>query len=366
MMKHPYSVVGAACALLACGGEAKQHQETGGASGSGGAAAGATSGMGGATSGMGGATSGMGGNDGSSCPDAPPSDGSPCSWSPPESAYNPRANCSYGDDPRPNCRTLAFCQQNAWKVTPPDASCGTPPLPSACPGTVPSAGSACSDTSLDCWYPDGTECACVACEGGSQWPICRSVDPPQWGCGTPPSGCPNPPPQAGTPCTDAGPTACGTTCEEPILCEGGAWVYEGERCPICASPDTPIATPEGERAIAELRPGDLVYSVERGATVAVPLLGVGSTPVTAHHVVRLVLDDGRVLELSAGHPTADGRRFGELVAGSKLDERHVVVSATLVPYRFERTYDVLPDSSSGTYFAAGALVGSSLRREPER
>jgi len=37
----------------------------------------------------------------------------------------------------------------------------------------------------------------------------------------------------------------------------------------CASPDTPIATPDGERPIAELREGDLVYSVDGGAIVPV-------------------------------------------------------------------------------------------------
>src|SRR5262249_18017295 len=45
-------------------------------------------------------------------------------------------------------------------------------------------------------------------------------------------------------------------------------------CPecVCASPDTPIATPQGNRPIAELAVGDLVYSVDRDAVVAVPVL----------------------------------------------------------------------------------------------
>jgi hypothetical protein len=131
-------------------------------------------------------------------------------------------------------------------------------------------------------------------------------------------------------------------------------------CPICAAPDTPIATPEGDRPIASLRPGELVYSVEEGAIVAVPIVQTGKTSVTAHRVVRVVLQDGAVLEISPGHPTADGRKFGDLAAGSLLDELHAVDSAELVPYRFDATYDILPASSTGTYFAAGALVGSTL------
>ncbi len=131
-------------------------------------------------------------------------------------------------------------------------------------------------------------------------------------------------------------------------------------CPICAAPDTPIATPSGDRPIASLRVGDLVYSVDHGAVASVPLVRVGRTRVAAHRVMRVVLTDGAVLEISAGHPTADGRTFGELTAGALLDETHTIVSAELVPYAYDATYDVLPASSTGTYFAAGALIGSTL------
>src|SRR4051812_37595612 len=55
-------------------------------------------------------------------------------------------------------------------------------------------------------------------------------------------------------------------CEAPTGPQGNACCKCGpdgvcsELCD-CASPDTPIATPTGERAIASLRTGDLVYSV---------------------------------------------------------------------------------------------------------
>jgi hypothetical protein len=100
--------------------------------------------------------------------------------------------------------------------------------------------------------------------------------------------------------------------------------------------------------------------VDDGAIQAVPVVLVGHTPVRAHRVVRVELEGGRVLEISPGHPTADGRTFGDLVTGGLLDEQHEVVSANLVPYAHEATYDILPDSSTGTYFAAGALIGSTL------
>ncbi len=151
-----------------------------------------------------------------------------------------------------------------------------------------------------------------------------------------------------------------------MVCRGGVWQWSYCQfcCPVCAAPDTPIATPSGDRPIASLRPGDLVYSVHEGAIIAVPVLRTGNTPVTNHRVVRVVLDGGAVLEISPGHPTADGRTFGDLVRGNKLDDSHVVRSAELVPYRFEATYDILPASSTGTYFAAGALVGSTFTPNP--
>jgi hypothetical protein len=147
------------------------------------------------------------------------------------------------------------------------------------------------------------------------------------------------------------------------LCENGVWVSaQGKSCPVCAAPDTPIATPDGERPIASLRAGDLVYSVEHDAIVAVPLLRVSRTPVSGHRVVRVVLRRGAVLEISAGHPLADGRTFGDLKPGSAIDEQHTVTSAQVVLYEHDATYDILPASSTGTYFAGGALIGSTLFR----
>jgi hypothetical protein len=145
-----------------------------------------------------------------------------------------------------------------------------------------------------------------------------------------------------------------------IKCDGGVWQWLRGACPICAAPTTPIATPAGERSIASLMVGDLVYSVDHGAIRAVPLILVGRTPVAGHHVMRVALTGGAVLEMSPGHRTAENVRFGDLVPGASFDAQHLVLSSELVPYAYDATYDVLPDSSSGAYFAAGALVASTL------
>jgi hypothetical protein len=71
------------------------------------------------------------------------------------------------------------------------------------------------------------------------------------------------------------------------------------------------------------------------------------------------METGAVLEISGAHPTADGRTIGALRVGDELDGLRVV-GASVVPFVHDATYDVLPDSDTGTYFAAGVLIGSTL------
>jgi hypothetical protein len=117
--------------------------------------------------------------------------------------------------------------------------------------------------------------------------------------------------------------------------------------------------PTGERAIATLAVGDLVYSVDRGQLSAVPIAMVHRNPARAHHAVRIELEGGAVLEISAPHPTADGRHFGDLHRGDLLDGKRILTTAA-IPYSYAFTYDILPASDSGTYVAGGVLIGSTL------
>jgi hypothetical protein len=129
---------------------------------------------------------------------------------------------------------------------------------------------------------------------------------------------------------------------------------------VCASGDTPIATADGERPIASIRPGDMVYSADHGALRLVPVLEVGRTAVFHHQVIALRLSNGAELRMSAGHPLADGRRMGSLKAGDLL-EGAIVVERDELPYDEPYTYDILPASESRAYVAAGVLVGTTLR-----
>lgn len=158
----------------------------------------------------------------------------------------------------------------------------------------------------------------------------------------------------------------GGPCEMPTgpqgngCCKCGADDLCAQFC-RCAAPDTPIATPAGEVAIASLRPHDLVYSVDAaGAVVVVPVLKVSKLPAPAGHVaVRVRLASGRSFEMSPGHPTAAGGRLAALAAGDLLGDEEVA-AVDVVPYAYATTHDILPASASGAYFAAGALVGSTL------
>jgi Hint domain len=133
-------------------------------------------------------------------------------------------------------------------------------------------------------------------------------------------------------------------------------------CPICLAAQTKIDTPRGPVVVTDLRAGDLVWTVDAsGARVAAPILQTVRVPVPAtHQMVHLRLADGRELWASPGHPTSDGRWLGDLAAGGLLDGARIE-SAERVLYGQPATYDLLPASATGFYWANGILIGSTLK-----
>jgi hypothetical protein len=127
----------------------------------------------------------------------------------------------------------------------------------------------------------------------------------------------------------------------------------------CADPETPIATPAGEAPIALLKQGDLVLSVHHGVVMAVPIEQTSSRHVVHHRVRHAFLETGRALDISPGHPTADGRTFADLRAGDTFFGTRIVAIED-IDYARDETFDILPASDTSTYFAAGVLVGSTL------
>lgn len=134
-------------------------------------------------------------------------------------------------------------------------------------------------------------------------------------------------------------------------------------CPICLAAATLIATPHGDVRVTDITPGMLVWtSAGDGTRVAAPVVEVGSMAVPAGHLmVHLRLADGRELLVSPGHRTADGRPLGSLAAGDALDGSSVT-RWELLPYSGSRTYDLLPAGPTGTYWANGIRLASTLSR----
>ncbi|MBI3274319.1 MAG: hypothetical protein HYZ69_04205 [Candidatus Colwellbacteria bacterium] len=134
-------------------------------------------------------------------------------------------------------------------------------------------------------------------------------------------------------------------------------------CPICLAGDTLIDTIFGRVPVKYLWKGAPVWTSDKaGHRVAGIILETSKTPVPPEHqMVHLVLDDGRELFVSPGHPTVDGRTVGELSPGDFYDGASVI-GAERVSYSQGATYDILPSGETGFYWANGVLLGSTLSR----
>jgi hypothetical protein len=200
------------------------------------------------------------------------------------------------------------------------------------------------------------ECGEV-CDGA--FPYCGSGT-----CGTPPSTatCTGSTHACAAECCAAGQLCCNvnqgpgiTGCFDPVdgTCPRG--------CPYCdcASADTLVATPNGAVPIHEIRRGDVVFSTEGDAMVPAVVLQTNRIPVEDHVMVEVRVDDGHTVRMSPRHPTATGKRFGELRVGDRLGTAYIE-AISVEPYPHAFTYDILPDTPSGAYFGDEVLVGSTL------
>jgi hypothetical protein len=148
----------------------------------------------------------------------------------------------------------------------------------------------------------------------------------------------------------------------------GGTVQEASRqpriggCPICLEAGARIATPYGDVPVALIQPGDVVWTTDadgRRVAAAVETTTRRATP-GPHLMLRLVLSDGRGLIVAGAHPSSEGDLLRELRPGRRYDGA-VVVSAQWTTSTAPATFDILPAGVTGTYWANGILVGSTLR-----
>jgi hypothetical protein len=132
-------------------------------------------------------------------------------------------------------------------------------------------------------------------------------------------------------------------------------------CPICLARGTLIDTPTGAIPVERLRLADQIWTLTSdGRRVAGIVIALGSTAAPPdHEVVRLVLEDGRIVTASPGHPLADGRLIGDLRPGDPVDGSPIAV-ADRGPYASTETFDLVSSGETGVYFAGGIPLGSTL------
>lgn len=152
----------------------------------------------------------------------------------------------------------------------------------------------------------------------------------------------------------------GTVGRSGVVTIGRREPGQNVNCPICLVAGVRIATPSGDIRVQDVRVGMTIWTTDReGHRVVRVVLATGHmlAPL-GHEVVRLELADGRSVVASPGHPTADGRTLGDLAVGDRFDGT-TVTGVALLPYS-GITYDLLPSGPTGTYYADGVLLGSSL------
>ncbi|MSU60669.1 MAG: hypothetical protein EXS52_02005 [Candidatus Staskawiczbacteria bacterium] len=144
-----------------------------------------------------------------------------------------------------------------------------------------------------------------------------------------------------------------------------------KNCPICLAENTLIDTPSGQIAVQDLKEGMQIWTVDEfGARIVTTIAKTSKTPVPpTHQMIHVILEDGREIFASPGHPIGDGRVFNDLSAGGILDGSKIV-TAEKTTYDKNYTYDILPTGQTGFYFAGhstapgfdnGILIGSTLK-----
>ena len=135
-------------------------------------------------------------------------------------------------------------------------------------------------------------------------------------------------------------------------------------CPICLVRGILIDTPRGQIPVENLHEGMTVWTVDEfGKRAEATVTKTASTFIPGPFiVVRISLEDGRIVSASPGHPTAIGKTLGEYHLGDSLDGS-TVVSVENISYTGSATYDILPSGETGLYWANQILMKTTLAKD---
>lgn len=137
--------------------------------------------------------------------------------------------------------------------------------------------------------------------------------------------------------------------------------FSVNECVPCLSGDTLIDTPVGAVQVIDLQVGMPVWTLDatglRTPTIVAQTI---RRPVSSGaSIVHLALSDGRRVSVSSQHPTTDGRTIGDLAVGDVLDGSRVVEAQTQA-YDQPAKYDLLPAGETGSYWANGIPMNSTI------
>lgn len=137
-------------------------------------------------------------------------------------------------------------------------------------------------------------------------------------------------------------------------------------CLSCLSSSTMIATPLGNINVKKIKVGQLVYSAnEYGKKICVPVVKTSKVFVSkTHKIIYIALEDGRKLLVSPTHPLIGTKKICQLAIGAKYDGS-IISDFEILDYEDKYTYDLLPESATGYYWANGILIGSTLHYQKD-
>ncbi len=159
---------------------------------------------------------------------------------------------------------------------------------------------------------------------------------------------------------------------EAVSIKMGVWGGSGtcvSNTTRCLHPSTLISTPTGYKSIKMLKRNERIWTLDGNGTKVVGKIVTVSKSLTSqtHHLIHLTLADRREMLVSPLHPLSDYEKdIRDLQRMPKYDGARIV-SISHYYYPNQYTYDILPSGETGSYWANGILLGSTLSRNaPEK